>query len=343
MATLAILDCSFASQPFRKSPQLHLFKSSRQLETRLSTPTHLCQTIQPHQRTKTGTKINLKNRNIFGAVGIRDFWCQWAGTKHSGELTKSMKAWISLTFQNSCDIGPVVTSTRSSTTAAKCCTTSPSWNEICKLPWMFWTESSRSLVLICSYFWDLFFDQIWNRMRLRWWGWNWLTKLCRNDYVGNVGLRASGRRGWQVVEVVGEAVEVTASPMSQLFWKVNEIKTFTTSWKLARVLWTESSRSLAPKVMDSNCAENVPVFTIYFLTKVDRVDKAELGWRLWQHWSASFHSHSIPNIFHSLNAISRIQVTTPTWNRKSNVANLSTRSSLVRQFRQTNVQKQEQK
>ena len=51
----------------------------------------------------------------------------------------------------------------------------------------------------------------------------------------------------EVVGEVGEVVEVTAGPMSQLFWKVNEVKTFT------------------PKVVDSSCgAENVPVFKIYF-------------------------------------------------------------------------------
>ena len=30
----------------------------------------------------------------------------------------------------------------------------------------------------------------------------------------------------EVVGEVGEVVEVTAGPMSQLFWKVNEVKTF---------------------------------------------------------------------------------------------------------------------
>ena len=31
----------------------------------------------------------------------------------------------------------------------------------------------------------------------------------------------------EVVGEVGEVVEVTAGPMSQLFWKVNEVKMFT--------------------------------------------------------------------------------------------------------------------
>ena len=63
-----------------------------------------------------------------------------------------------------------------------------------------------------------------------------------------------------VVEVVGEVVEVTAGPMSQFFWKVNEIKALPTFCKLARVFCT---RSLVPKVVDSNCgAENLSVVKI---------------------------------------------------------------------------------
>ena len=42
--------------------------------------------------------------------------------------------------------------------------------------------------------------------------------------------------------------------------------TSTTLLWAPRVLWTESTRSVVPKVADSNCgAENVPVFKIYFL------------------------------------------------------------------------------
>ena len=85
------------------------------------------------------------------------------------------------------------------------------------------------------------------------------------------------------VSVAGEAVEVTAGPMSQLFGKVNEVKTFQLFVSSPRVFWTESTRSLVPKVVDSNCgAENVPVFEIYFcscfctLVRLDSSDKAGL-------------------------------------------------------------------
>ena len=115
-----------------------------------STTAQLCQLIpKPHQCNCKWSKINLKNRNVFGsAVGIHDFWYQWAGTKHSGELTKSWKAWIS--FQ----LGEVA-----------------------------------------------------------------------QHFVA-------------LVEVVGEVVEVTAGPMSQLFWKVNEVKMFRHNflWALPSVL-----------------------------------------------------------------------------------------------------------
>ena len=53
----------------------------------------------------------------------------------------------------------------------------------------------------------------------------------------------------EAVKHISEAVEATARP--------------TFFCQLARVLWTESTRSLVPKVADSNCgAENVPVFKI---------------------------------------------------------------------------------
>ena len=69
-----------------------------------------------------------------------------------------------------------------------------------------------------------------------------------------------------LVEVVGEVVEVTAGPMSQLFWKVNEVKMFRHNFLSAPPrVWAVSTRSLVPKVVDSKCgAENVPVFKIYF-------------------------------------------------------------------------------
>ena len=60
---------------------------------------------------------------------------------------------------------------------------------------------------------------------------------------------------------------------------------------------------------------------------IEWADKAGLEWQHWQPWSAaSFHNHYIPNIFHNLNATSRIHLLN--WPRQPETANLSTPAQL---------------
>ena len=84
------------------------------------------------------------------------------------------------------------------------------------------------------------------------------------------------------MELVDEVVEVTAGPMSKIFWNVNEIKLFRHSFLSApRVFWTVSALSLVPKFVDSNCgAGNVLLFTIYFLTKFAIALVGQWTWRI---------------------------------------------------------------
>ena len=274
---------------------------------------------------KFGQKINHKNKNIFGTgVGIRDFWCQWAATDRPKHFS-----WACRSYDWS-NVATVLESQRNS-----------SFHTFCKLVRVLCTRSlvpkvadsncgAEKVPVFEIYFWGCFCS---------------LVSLEMSDKAGLEYLDWQGRgSGWRGCESGWRGCgsyhwsNVTIFLESQRNWNVPTFCQLPR--ELPRVFWTVSTRSyaLVPKVADSNCAENVPIFESYFsscfcaLVCLKLSDKAGLRPKhsdeLSRSWNILISLTFEKSCDIGLAVTSKITPTTPTWSSQSNVANVITPAQL---------------